>query len=100
VAFQAFHAANARAERTSAFRLNPRGNPLLLAAIAGAVALHVVAVYLPATQYVLRFEPFPSQLWLPIVAVAATVVAVNEVHKWLGRRRARIDRLLTRPAES
>jgi magnesium-transporting ATPase (P-type) len=100
VAFQAFHAANARAERTSAFRLNPRGNPFLLAAIAGAVALHVVAVYLPATQYVLRFEPFPSQLWLPIVAVAATVVAVNEVHKWLGRRRAGIDRLLTRPEES
>jgi calcium-translocating P-type ATPase len=100
VAFQAFHAINARAERTSVFRRGPRGNPFLLAAIAGAVTLHVVAIYLPATQYVLRFEPFPTQLWLPIVAVAATVIAVNEIHKWLGRRRASTDRPPARFVES
>jgi calcium-translocating P-type ATPase len=86
VIFQAFHAANARAERTSVFRLDPRTNRFLLVAVAAALALHVAAIYLPATQFVLRFEPFPTQLWLPIVAVASSVVVVNEVHKWLNRR--------------
>ncbi|MFW6205357.1 MAG: cation transporting ATPase C-terminal domain-containing protein [Actinomycetota bacterium] len=86
VIFQAFHAANSRAERTSVFRLDPRTNRFLLVAVATALALHVAAIYLPATQFVLRFEPFPTQLWLPIVAVASSVVVVNEVHKWLGRR--------------
>jgi cation-transporting P-type ATPase F len=86
VIFQAFDAANARAERTSVFRLDPRTNRFLLVAVAAALALHVAAIYLPATQFVLRFEPFPTQLWLPIVAVASSVVVVNEVHEWLNRR--------------
>ena len=89
VIFQAFHAGNARAERTSVFRIDPRTNRFLLIAVAAALALQVAAIYLPATQFVMRFEPFPTQLWLPIAAVASSVVVVNEVHKWLYRSRLR-----------
>jgi magnesium-transporting ATPase (P-type) len=90
VLFQAFHAGNARAEHTSVFRLNPSANPFLLLAVAGALLLHVAAIYLPPTQFVLRFEPFPARFWLPMILTAASVVVSNEVHKLLGRRRLSI----------
>jgi magnesium-transporting ATPase (P-type) len=88
VFFQAFHAGNARAERTSVFRLDPRANPFLLLAVAGALLVHVSSIYLPPTQFVLRFEPFPLRFWLPMILVASAVLVTNEVHKLLGRRQS------------
>jgi Ca2+-transporting ATPase len=87
VLFQVFQAGNARSERVSLLHLRPWSNPFLFVATAAALALHVAALYLAPTQYVLRVEPVDAAAWLRIVAVATTIVAAVEVHKALRRSR-------------
>jgi magnesium-transporting ATPase (P-type) len=86
VVFQAVHAGNARSEHISAFRLSLFSNPVLLIAVLGAVGLHVLALYLPFTQFVLRVEPLPLGVWPMMLAVSVSVLAAVEVDKWLRRR--------------
>ncbi|CAN5820088.1 cation-transporting P-type ATPase [soil metagenome] len=88
VIFQAFHAGNARSENVSALRISPFSNRFLIIAVLGAVALHVAALYVPFTQFVLRVEPIPVSTWVPMILVALTVVVVVEADKWL---RARLE---------
>ncbi len=85
VLFMAFHVGNARSEHRSVFRLSPFSNPFLLLAVLGALAVHVVALYLPPTQFVLRVEPIEVEAWVRIVLVASTVIVALEVHKLLRR---------------
>jgi magnesium-transporting ATPase (P-type) len=89
---QVFHVGNARSETESVFRLSPLSNPFLLIATAAAVTVHVVALYVPPTQYVLRVEPIELVAWVRIVACAFSVVVVMEIHKLVHRRRARTGR--------
>jgi calcium-translocating P-type ATPase len=90
VIFQAVHAGNARSEHVSALRISPFSNRILLIAVLGAVALHVVALHLPFTQFVLRVEPIAGATWIPILSISLTVLLAVEVDKWLrGRRKKR-----------
>ena len=94
----AFHAGSSRSRDESLFRLDPRTNPLLSIATASAVTLHVAALYLPPTQYVLRVEPIEAAAWWRMVLAASASLAVVELDKWVRRRvRARADR--TGPAQ-
>jgi len=92
VVFMAFHAGNARAGLTSLFRLNPWSNPFLFLATGAAVIVHVLALYLPPTQFVLRVEPLDGPTWLRIVAVSATILVAIEAHKWWCRRQSDKER--------
>jgi cation-transporting ATPase F len=87
VIFQVFHVGNARSERRSIFRVHPFSNPFLFLATAAALTVHIVALYLPATQFVLRVEPLDVETWLRIVAVAATILVAMELHKLWRRGR-------------
>lgn len=91
VLFQAFHAGNARSEHVSIIRMNVFGNRFLLASVIAALAVHIGAMHWSATQFVLRFEPFPAVMWPVIVMVAASVLVSNEIHKFLRRGRTLID---------
>ncbi len=86
VVYQAIHAGNARSEHTSALRMSPFSNRFLLAAVAGAVGLHVAALHVPFTQFVLRVEPLDLTTWSVILAMSLTVLAAVEIDKWLRRR--------------
>jgi len=86
VLFQAFHLGNCRSERRSAFAVSPLSNPFLLLAAAAALAVHAAALYVPATQFVLRVVPIEPRAWARIVLVAVTIVAAVEAHKRLRRR--------------
>jgi calcium-translocating P-type ATPase len=88
VIFQMFHVGNARSEHRSVFRLSPFSNPFLFAATAAAFVVHVAALYLRPTQFVLRVEPISVEAWLRILLVAATIIVVVEVHKLLRRPRS------------
>jgi len=88
VVYQVFQAGNARSERHSVFRLNPFSNRFLFAATAAALGLHVAALYLPVTQYVLRVEPIGLDAWVRIVFIALSIVVASEAHKALHRRRS------------
>ncbi len=89
VLFEAFQVMNARSEHSSIFRMRLFSNPFLLVATLGGLAVHVVALYLPPTQYLLRVEPLDLASWVKIVAVAASILVVMELHK-LWRRGKRV----------
>lgn len=85
VLFMAFHVGNSRSEFMSAFRKSPISNPFLFIATVAALAVHVAALYLPPTQYVLRVEPIGLEGWVRIVIVALTIIVAIEIHKLFRR---------------
>lgn len=88
VIFQMFHVGNARAETASVFRRSPLSNPFLFAATAAALAVHVGALYLAPTQFVLRVTPIGLDTWIRIIPVAATILVAMEIVKAWQRRRS------------
>ncbi|HUG47419.1 MAG TPA: HAD-IC family P-type ATPase [Candidatus Limnocylindria bacterium] len=81
VLFQLFHVGNSRSEHRSAFAKSPFSNPFLLVGTLIALALHVAALYLPLTQFVLRVEPLDLETWARMIVVAASIIVVVELHK-------------------
>jgi calcium-translocating P-type ATPase len=86
VVFQAFHLGSCRSELRSVMQVPLLSNRFLVIAQVAALAVHVAALYLPPTQFVLRVEPFPLQAWALLVAVASSVLVVVEVEKLVRRR--------------
>ncbi len=86
VVFNIFQAGNARTENRSLFTINPFANPFLFWATLGAVVLHVGALYLPPTQYVLGIEPISGGAWIRAIIVASSVLVAVEAHKAVRRR--------------
>lgn len=87
VLFQMFQAGNARSETRSILRMNPWSNRFLLLASLGSLAIHVAAMYLPPTQYVLHLEPINVASWVWILLIALSIVVVIDLEKALRRRR-------------
>ncbi|MFP3905851.1 MAG: cation-translocating P-type ATPase [Acidimicrobiales bacterium] len=87
VVFMAFHAGNSRSAHRSLLSMSPVSNPFLFIATIAALGVHIAALYLPPTQFVLRVEPFDPDIWWRIVATAATVLVAVEAHKRLRRPR-------------
>jgi magnesium-transporting ATPase (P-type) len=85
VVFQVFQVGNARSETESVLRRSPLSNRFLLVATIASLGVHVAALYLPPTQYMLRVEPIELTTWLRIVAVATTILVAMELHKLLRR---------------
>jgi magnesium-transporting ATPase (P-type) len=87
VVAMAVHAGNARSERRSLFAVSPLDNRFLSAAVVFALGIHVAASHWAPTQGVLQIAPVTSAGWARIAVVAAAVVVVSELHKWLRSRR-------------
>jgi magnesium-transporting ATPase (P-type) len=81
VLFQVFHVGNSRSEHRSAFARSPLLNPLLFVGTIVSLAIHVAALYLPFTQFILRVVPLDLETWIRMVAVAASIIVVVELHK-------------------
>jgi Ca2+-transporting ATPase len=86
VVFQVFQAGNSRSETESVFRRNPFSNRFLFFATAAALGIHIAALHLPPTQYVLRVEPIGIEAWARLVIVATSIIVAMELHKALRRR--------------
>jgi magnesium-transporting ATPase (P-type) len=89
VLMQNVDAFNARSETRSVFRVPLRNNPLLVVGVAGALLLHLAAMYLPFMQRVLDLRPLAATEWFVLPAVALTLLGVMELQKlgWRWRRR-------------
>ena len=87
VVYQVFQAGNARSERESVLRRNPFSNRFLFLATAAALSIHVAALYLPPTQYVLRVEPIEYGAWIRATTVASTVIVAGQLLQVLRARR-------------
>jgi Ca2+-transporting ATPase len=96
VVFEVFHVGNSRSEYVSAFRKSVFSNRFLAVATVAAVSVHVTALYLPATRYILRIEPISLESWVRIALVASSILLAIELHKLL--RRGGPRSLGTRPA--
>jgi len=88
VVFQAFHLFSSRSELRSVFQMSPISNRFLVLAQLGALVVHVGALYLGFTQFILRVEPIPLDAWLWIVVVSLSVLVAVEIDKLVRRRRA------------
>jgi len=85
VVYQVFQAGNARSETESVLLRSPFSNKLLFLATGAAIGIHIAALYLPPTQYLLRVEPIEIEAWLRIVAVATSILFAMEAHKFVRR---------------
>jgi cation-transporting P-type ATPase F len=80
------HVFNSRSEDVSIFRKNLLANRVLLAGVAGSLAVHIAAMYWGPTQELLDLEPMALDAWLVAIGVALTAIVVNEAHKRLRPR--------------
>ena len=87
VLFENVHAFNVRSETRSAFQIPLRHNWPLMASIAVAQTLHLAAPYVPVLRDVLEVQPVSLSNWAMLLGVAASLLVVMEVDKWLRRRR-------------
>lgn len=85
--FQWFNAWNCRSESRSFFRRDFFSNKFLLAATAIVIALQVLAVYTPLFQRFLHTVPLELSEWLTIIAIATSIIWVEEIRKFFYRRR-------------
>ena len=86
VMFENLHAFNSRSETRSMFTMNPFKNKLLLFSVLAAQVLHIGAIYTPGLNDVLGLAPVTLQQWIAMLAVALTLVLVNEGYKAWRRR--------------
>jgi Ca2+-transporting ATPase len=67
------------------FALSPWSNPFLFAATAAALLVHVAALHLAPTQFLLRVEPLDAGAWIRMALVASTILIAIEAHKLVRR---------------
>ncbi|MBC8285232.1 MAG: HAD-IC family P-type ATPase [Nitrospinae bacterium] len=87
VLFVNIHMFNCRSETKSAFKIPLMKNPVLLFGVLGAFLFHVLAMYLPMGQLVLKTQPVDGKTWLLLLSLALTILVWMEWHKWWWNKR-------------
>jgi len=87
VLFENVQAFNSRSETRSVFRHDPLRNKLLFFGTLAAQLVHIGAMYTPGLREVLGVHPVSPEHWIELLAIATTILAAMELHKWLWRRR-------------
>lgn len=87
VAIEMFNSLNALSEDNSLVRMPPWTNPWLLVAMSVSFALHCLILYVPFLANVFGVVPLSLNEWLLVVLVSSPVILIDEVLKFVGRRR-------------
>ena len=87
VLFGNIHALSSRSESRSLAKIPLLSNPFLIAAVPLAQGLHIAAMYIPGLKGVLSLEPVTLAEWGTLAVVALSLLAVEETHKAVIRRR-------------
>lgn len=86
------HMANCRSETKSAFKIPLMQNPFLFFGVSGAFLIHVLSMYVPLAQHVLKTEPVSTGMWLLVGGLAGTILILMEWHKrWWNARQSKKD---------
>lgn len=94
-AFQWINAWNCRSEGESFFRKDFFSNKFLVAATVTIVLLQLLALYTPFLQHILHTVPLNLSEWGLVLAVASSILFVEEIRKFFYRlREARVRALL------
>ena len=83
VAFEWFRAFNARSDEYTIFRLGVFRNRWLLMAIAGSIALQLIAVYAPFMQVAFRTVPLTMEKWGIALLAGSSLFIIEETRKVL-----------------
>ena len=83
--FQWFNAWNCRSGNESIFQTNPFENKFMVLATLAAFFFQILAVYHPLFQKFLHTVPLALSDWLIIIALATSIIWVEEIRKFLWR---------------
>ena len=86
VLFENVHAFSCRSETRSIFRIPLAANRLLFVAVIAAHGVHIAAMYVPGLRDVLDVQPVAPEIWGVLLAVAVTLLVLDEGAKWVHRR--------------
>ena len=75
-----------RSERHQVLGINPLSNPLLLAGVVTAQAVHIAALYLPGISSLLHTQPVTLRHWVELLVIASALFVVMETHKLIYHR--------------
>lgn len=81
VLFENMQVFNCRSESRSAFHVPLRANPLLILTVIAAQGVHILAMYTPGLSGVLEITPVSVTVWLSMLFITASLIAVMEVYK-------------------
>lgn len=81
VLFENVHIGNCRSEINSAVSQSPLKSPFLLAGAIGALMIHIIGMYVPFLQRVLRTEPVGPGVWIAMICLSLSVFVTIEIHK-------------------
>ena len=87
VLFVNIHMFNCRSETKSAFDTPLMQSPVLIFGVLGAFLSHVLAMYLPVGQLILKTQPVDGKTWLLVLGLASTCILLMEWHKWWWNKR-------------
>jgi magnesium-transporting ATPase (P-type) len=76
-----------RTERTSSFRVSWFSNRLIWVGVASELLVISLIVYVPAFQAFVGTASFPLRNWLFLFAWTPSLLLLDELRKWLARRR-------------
>ncbi|MGK7294581.1 MAG: cation-translocating P-type ATPase [Candidatus Wenzhouxiangella sp. M2_3B_020] len=86
VLFENVHAFSCRSETRSVFRIPVSANRMLILAVVAAHGVHIAAMYVPGLKDVLAVQPVSPELWGVLLAVAVSLLVLDELAKWVHRR--------------
>jgi len=81
VLFENFQVFNCRSESRSTFHVPLSANPLLILTVVAAQGVHILAMYTPGLSGVLEITPVSLTVWLSMLLITASLIAVMEVYK-------------------
>ena len=87
VLLQNFHAFNCRSEKQSAFKMPLKNNKFILYAVIGALGLHLLFMYIPFLQDVLKTNPVTMGQFGIAILMAVPLFFVMEMFKLINRRK-------------
>ncbi len=86
-AFQWFNAWNCRSEILSLFTIPLLSNKWLVGATMLVILLQVAALYVPFLEHILKTVPLDGYDWLLSLAVASSIILLEEMRKYFVRKR-------------
>ncbi|GMP43902.1 hypothetical protein CsSME_00013079 [Camellia sinensis var. sinensis] len=89
VAIEMFNSLNALSEDNSLVTMPPWRNPWLLVAMSVSFGLHCLILYVPFLADVFGIVPLTLNEWFLVILVSAPVILIDELLKFVGRRRRR-----------
>lgn len=92
VTIEMFNALNAVSEDGSLLTIPPWVNPYLLLAMASSFILHFMILYVPWMATIFSISPHDAIDWLLVFLFSFPVIIIDEVLKFVGRRKNEAER--------